>query len=281
MSSTGIARIWPSDDLREIAKTDDLRNESAIRGVSMSMTPNVTDAQGGADRRMAAREPGRKKPLWPVIAGTAAAAAAAAAVLGAAFLGSKASGVAEPRYRLVEKHGNIEVRDYAPTIVAQVQVRGQQYEALGEGFRIIANYIFGNNVSARKVAMTAPVTQQGSQEIAMTAPVTQQGDGHTWQVRFIMPAGYTLETLPKPNNPAVVLEEIGSMRFAVIRFSGWAREGSLKRHTADLNSFLDARNLRTVSAATYAFYDPPWTLPFLRRNEVMVGIVGESPSAQR
>jgi hypothetical protein len=239
------------------------------------LAASVEGSLGAAGRRMAAREAGRKKPLWPVIAG------AVAAVLGAAFLGSKASSVENPRYRVVEKHGNIEVRDYAPTIVAQVQVLGQQYEALGEGFRIIANYIFGNNVSAQKVAMTAPVTQQGSQEIAMTAPVTQEGDGHTWQVRFIMPAGYTLETLPKPNNPAVVLKEIGSMRFAVIRFSGWAREDSLKRHTAELNAFLDARKLRTVSAPTYAFYDPPWTLPFLRRNEVMVGIAGDSPSAQK
>ncbi len=211
----------------------------------------------------------RKKPLWPVIAG------AAAVALGAAFLRSNASGVEQPSYRVVEKHGNIEVRDYAPTIVAQVEVPGQQYEALGEGFRIIANYIFGNNVSAQKVAMTAPVTQQGGQEIAMTAPVTQQAGGHAWQVRFIMPAGYTLETLPKPNDPAVVLKEIGSQRFAVIRFSGWAREGSLNRHTAELNAFLDARKFRILSEPTYAFYDPPWTLPFLRRNEVMVEIAGE------
>ena len=214
----------------------------------------------------------RKQSYWPVIAG------AAAAVLGAALLGSNANGVEEPRYHVVEKHGNIELRDYAAMIVAEVQVPGEQYDALGNGFRIVADYIFGNNVSALKVAMTAPVTQQGREKIAMTAPVTQQGEGHDWQVRFIMPAGSTLETLPKPNNPAVVLRAVGSKRFAVIRFSGWAREGSLNRHSAELDAFLSARKLRILSAPTYAFYDPPWTLPFFRRNEVMVEIAPTVPS---
>ena len=120
--------------------------------------------------------------------------------------------------------------------------------------------------------MTAPVTQRGSEKIAMTAPVTQQGDGNTWRVRFIMPSSYTMEALPKPNNPAVELKGIGAKRYAVIRFSGMAGEDSLKRYTEDLNAFISAKNLTPLSAPTYAFYNPPWTLPFLRRNEVMVEI---------
>ena len=207
-----------------------------------------------------------KKSFRPIIAG------AAVGVLGVALLASNASGVEEPKYQVVEKHGNIELRDYAPTIVAEVRLPGEQYEALGAGFRLVADYIFGNNVSARKVAMTAPVTQQGSEKIAMTAPVTQQAEGQEWQVSFIMPAGSTLATLPKPNNPAVVLREVGSKHVAVIRFSGWAREGSLNRNTAKLDAFLSARKLKILSAPMYAYYDPPWTLPFFRRNEVMVEI---------
>ncbi len=199
-------------------------------------------------------------------------AAIALTVLGAAILESKLSSVEQPKYRVVEKDGNIEFRDYAPMIVAETEVSGEQYKALGVGFRAIAGYIFGGNSSSQKVAMTAPVTQQRSEKIAMTAPVTQQEEGGIERVRFVMPAGYTLETLPKPTNPAVTLKEIGSKRFVVIRFSGFAGEGNLARRTAELNAFVSAKHLRALSAPTYAFYDPPWTLPFLRRNEVMVEI---------
>jgi hypothetical protein len=184
------------------------------------------------------------------------------------------SRVEQPKYVVVEKNDKIEIRDYAPMIVAETEVSGERDKAIREGFRTIAAYIFGDNSSARKVAMTAPVTQQGSEKIAMTAPVTQQGDGHVWQVRFVMPTSYTMESLPKPNNPAVKLKEIGGRRFAVIQFSGLASQNSLSRHTEELNAFIGARKLQVLSAPTYAFYNPPWTLPFLRRNEVMVEITG-------
>jgi hypothetical protein len=207
-----------------------------------------------------------KKPLLRAIA------VVAVVALGAAVLESKMSKVEEPKYRVVEKDGNVELRDYAPMIVAETEVAGEQHKALGVGFRAIAGYIFGDNASSQKVAMTAPVTQQRSEKIAMTAPVTQQDDGGTGLVSFVMPAGYTLATLPKPTNPAVKLKEVGSKRFVVIRFSGFAGEGNLARRTAELNAFVSAKHLRALSAPTYAFYDPPWTLPFLRRNEVMVEI---------
>lgn len=196
----------------------------------------------------------------------------AVVLLGAALWGPIVSNVEQPKYQVIDSSGNIEIRDYAPMIVAEAEVAGDRRDAIGKGFRIIADYIFGNNTSAQKVPMTAPVTQQGSEKIAMTAPVTQQGDGNIWRVRFVMPSSYTIETLPKPNNPAVKLKEIGAKRYAAIRFSGRAGEDSLKRHTEDLNAFIRAKNLTPLSAPTYAFYNPPWTLPFLRRNEVMVEI---------
>jgi hypothetical protein len=169
--------------------------------------------------------------MWWVIAGVAV------VVLGATLWGPIASNVEQPKYKVVETDGNIELRDYPAMIVADADVSGERDKAISEGFRTIADYIFGNNFSAQKMAMTAPVTQQGSEKIAMTAPVTQQGDGHTWNVRFVIPSSYTMETLPKPKNPAVKLKEIAGKRFAVIRFSGLAGEDSLKRHTAELNKF--------------------------------------------
>ena len=153
------------------------------------------------------------------------------------------SNVEQPKYQVVESSGNVEIRDYTPMIVAEAEVSGDRPDAIGKGFRIIADYIFGNNTAAQKVPMTAPVTQQGSEKIAMTAPVTQQGDGNTWRVRFVMPSSYTIETLPKPNNPAVKLKEIGAKRYAVIRFSGMAGEDSLKRYTEEVNAFISAKNL--------------------------------------
>lgn len=120
--------------------------------------------------------------------------------------------------------------------------------------------------------MTAPVIQQPGEKIAMTAPVIQQGGEGLWVVRFVMPSAYTMQMLPQPNNSEVILKEIAGKRFAVIRFSGLARANSLASHTKELEAFILENNLQTVSEPTYAFFNPPWTLPFLRRNEVMIEI---------
>ena len=199
-------------------------------------------------------------------------------VLGAVLWGALVGNVEQPEYTVVESDGSIQIRDYPAMIVAEAEVTGEREKAINQGFRRIAGYIFGSNLSAQKVAMTAPVTQQAliteqaGEKIAMTAPVTQQGAGNSWQVRFIMPASYTMDSLPRPKDPAVQLRQIASRRFAVIRFSGLAGEASLQRQTAQLTRFLAARKLTAVSSPSYAFYDPPWTLPFMRRNEVMIEV---------
>ena len=180
------------------------------------------------------------------------------------------SNVEQAKYDVVEKDGNIEIRDYAPMIVAEAEVFGARDKAIRDGFRIIADYIFGDNISSRKVVMTAPVIQQSGEKIAMTAPVTQQAAGNSWRVRFVMPAGYTLEALPQPKNPAVKLVQIEGKRFAVIRFSGLGGAASLERHTDELMDFVRSKRLAARSTPSYAFYNPPWTLPPLRRNEVMI-----------
>lgn len=202
--------------------------------------------------------------MWWTVAGVVA--------IGVAAWGPIVSNVEQAKYDIIESHGDIEIRDYAPMIVAEAEVSGEREEAIGQGFRIIADYIFGNNIASQAVAMTAPVTQQISEKIAMTAPVTQQGEGNSWNVRFVMPSSYTLATLPKPKNDAVKLKEISGKRFAAIRFSGMAGTDSLKEHTDTLTRFMDDNTLKALSEPTYAFFNPPWTLPFLRRNEVMVEI---------
>jgi hypothetical protein len=194
-------------------------------------------------------------------------------MVGAAIGGTVVSSQVEhAKYDVVSSAGNIEIRDYAPHIVAEVTVSGARQVAINQGFRLIADYIFGGNTASSKVAMTAPVIQQPSEKIAMTAPVVQQGSGNEWNVRFIMPANYTLATLPKPNNTDVTLYEVASKRFAAIRFSGMAGEETLREKTQALHAFIADKKLKILSTPTLAFYNPPWTLPFLRRNEVLIEI---------
>ena len=196
-------------------------------------------------------------------------------IIGAATWSQTVSNVEQAKYQVVSSQGDIEVRLYPPMIVAEAEVTGDRKEAMSEGFRIIADYIFGNNISNKSVAMTAPVVQQQSEKIAMTTPVTQEGDRGQWKVRFVMPSSYTMATLPKPNSDVVKLVEMPGKRFAVIRFSGTAGEASLKNHTDELNNFITAQKLNALSPPSYAFYNPPWTLPFLRRNEVMIEVTSE------
>lgn len=198
--------------------------------------------------------------------------AAGIVLLGAVLWSLFASDVETPDYEVLRKSGDIEIRVYNPMIVAEAAVEGERDEAINRGFRIIADYIFGNNLSSDEVAMTAPVTQQSSESISMTAPVTQQSEGAFWNVRFVMPKNYTMETLPEPVNPEVVLIAVPAKRFAAIRFSGFANQDSLDRHTAQLREYIAEQNLASINTPQYAFYNAPWTLPFMRRNEVMIEI---------
>jgi effector-binding domain-containing protein len=124
--------------------------------------------------------------------------------------------------------------------------------------------------------MTAPVMQQPGEKIAMTAPVIQQATDHSghWKVSFVMPAGYTLETLPLPNNSQVEALSIPAKRYAVIRFSGLTGEENLQKHLEELVKYARKINLHTLGEPIFAFYNPPWTLPFLRRNEIMIEVKG-------
>lgn len=188
------------------------------------------------------------------------------------FLGNVMSTAEQPRYRIVESEHHIEVRDYDPMIIAEVQITGERKEAITKGFRILADYIFGNNRSKTKLGMTAPVISEPNEKIPMTAPVMQQKEHDQWIVRFIMPSKYDLETLPTPNSSEINLIPIPARRYAVVRFSGLATESSIQDHISELEKYLAKHRLNPKGNPIMAFYNPPWTLPFLRRNEVMIEI---------
>ncbi len=187
--------------------------------------------------------------------------------------GGPAVAVEEPAFQVVQQDGAVEVRDYPALVVAEVTVTGDQKEAGNKGFRLLAGYIFGGNRKTQSIAMTAPVVEQRTGEkIAMTAPVSQTELAGEWVVRFTMPSGYALETLPKPNDARVRLRRTLPSRFAVIRFSGLARPDDVAAKTEELSAWIRRRALRPTGPASLAQYNPPWTLWFLRRNEVMIPI---------
>lgn len=190
----------------------------------------------------------------------------------AALAGNIMSNVEQPDYKLITSEKNIEIRDYPPMILAEVEVSGERKQAITEGFKILADYIFGNNTSNKKMEMTAPVTNELSEKMAMTAPVLQELHMDKWKVRFVMPKKYSFETLPKPNSKDVILIPLPARRFAVIRFSGLADNESIKLHTDELEAYIVAEKLNPIGGTVLAFYNPPWTIPFLRRNEVMIEV---------
>ena len=178
-----------------------------------------------------------------------------------------------PKYQVLKSEESIEIRLYEPMIIAEVKVEGDRDEGSQQaGFRLIADYIFGNNKVKKDIAMTAPVEQQKSQKIAMTAPVEQQSADGLWIIRFVMPSEYNLEDLPKPNNDKVDLKEIEEKKFIVIQFSGRISDKNIKKHEKKLMDYIKENDITAAGSAKYAFYNPPWTLPFLRRNEVMFEI---------
>lgn len=191
-----------------------------------------------------------------------------------------AMAIEEPKYTLLEKSGAFELRAYAPKVLAETLVDGSLDDASSVGFRRIGDYIFGKNTSHNggneKISMTAPVTMAAksdkspSEKISMTAPVTMQQSNGKWRMYFVMPSQYTLSTLPTPNNPDVTLREMPEAKMAVVRFSDLAGEEKIATKTAELMAWLKSKNIAPKGEPELARYNPPWSLPFLRRNEVMV-----------
>ena len=182
------------------------------------------------------------------------------------------SNVEKPDYKVIQSEQNIEIRQYEPMIIAEVEVDGKREDAIRDGFRLIADYIFGNNTVEQNISMTTPVQQKENQKIAMTSPVQQQFAGKSWQISFVMPSKYNMDSLPVPNNNRVRLKEILTKKFVVIKFSGSNSNENVIGHENQLMNFIEANQINIIGSPKYAFYNAPWTLPFLRRNEVMIEI---------
>ena len=182
------------------------------------------------------------------------------------------SNVEKPDYKVIQSEQNIEIRQYEPMIIAEVEVDGKREDAIRDGFRLIADYIFGNNTVEQNISMTAPVQQKENKKIAMTSPVQQQLAGKSWQISFVMPSKYNMDSLPVPNNNRVRLKEILTKKFVVIEFSGTNSNENVTEHENQLMSYIEANQIKIIGSPKYAFYNAPWTLPFLRRNEVMIEI---------
>ncbi|MDD2935345.1 MAG: heme-binding protein [Candidatus Pacebacteria bacterium] len=214
--------------------------------------------------------------------------------------------VASPQYSVLEQKNGYEIRQYEPYITAQVEVTGTYDEALNQGFRILADYIFGNNTKQTGIDMTAPVTESEkvemtapvvvsekldmtapvvvsekldmtapvvvSEKLDMTAPVVESGDEQKRIISFVMPFKYTLETLPKPNNPQVKIVPQQARKVAVLRFSWFRSNEKVSNKKQELLSLLERDGVVLKNKPEYAGYNAPFNAPWLNRNEIIVEI---------
>lgn len=181
--------------------------------------------------------------------------------------------IEEPDYQIESKTDLYEIRSYSPIVVAETKVESDFENAGNQAFRILANYIFGDNTSKAKIAMTAPVTQAPlSEKIAMTAPVSQIKSPSGFLVQFTMPKSFTLETLPTPNDPRVHLRQLPAKKVAVFTYSGsWSEERYLKKLEIFKES-LRKDNVFILGEPALARYNSPFQLWFLRRNEIWLEV---------
>lgn len=181
-------------------------------------------------------------------------------------------GTEEPHYVATTLSDRVEIRRYGPRIAAETTVTADEDRARNIGFRRLAGYIFGGNHRDETIAMTTPVSQQSRETIAMTAPVAQSRDGEQSTIRFYMPSKWTLETLPTPDDDEVRLVSVPGETVAVLRFSGDRSPRAVAERTAELKAALRANDIETIGPPQTWFYDPPWTLPFRRRNEIAIPV---------
>ena len=177
------------------------------------------------------------------------------------FLLSSTENVELPSYQILTQDSPYEVRAYDAMIIAYTDASGDQKKALRPGFHHLAAYIFGNN--------------QAKQKISMTAPVLEKEQDNDWRIAFIMPAHYELSELPSANDKLVHIERMPARKYVVLRFSGWLSTGILQEKKMQFQRYLHQKSCKVIDEPLYAFYNPPWTLPFLRRHEIWYPLDGE------
>ena len=192
--------------------------------------------------------------------------------MGSAGSSASVSGPRNPTHLSEPLTDRVEIRRYGPRIAAETTVYADEEAARSTGFRRLAGYIFGGNHRRTKIAMTAPVAQQ-NEKIAMTAPVSQAtGPDGGSVIRFFMPAKWSLETLPEPDDDAVRLVEVPAETVGVLKFSGDRGPEAVGERTDELLKILRDNNFEPSGEPVAWFYDPPWTVPSRRRNEVAVPV---------
>ena len=184
-----------------------------------------------------------------------------------------AMAVEEAKYEVVHQENDFQVRHYQPHIVAETLVDSEFEEAGSEAFQRLFKYISGNNTAKQNIDMTAPVSQEaGGEKIEMTSPVGQQSVNDRWAVSFMMPASSSYKTLPKPNDSQVVLKQVPERFIASIEYSGFWSEELYKENKSELQTWISKKGYQVIGEPIWARYNDPFTLWFLRRNEILIPI---------
>lgn len=190
-----------------------------------------------------------------------------------------AMAIEEAPYKVVKEAGIFELRDYAPHIVAETFVDGDLEDAGNKAFSRLFRYITGENRSRGKISMTAPVSQEiAGEKIPMTAPVGQQHAQGKWAISFMMPSSYTLETLPTPNDPGITLRQVPARQLAAVRYSGTWSEKNYLRYKGELEKWILDNGFTIIGEPIWARYNPPFTLWFMRRNEILIPVLAAEGS---
>ncbi|KAG6558871.1 SOUL heme-binding protein [Candidatus Rhabdochlamydia oedothoracis] len=162
-----------------------------------------------------------------------------------------------PKYLVLKKWGNFEIRQYEPRVIAETRIQNDFEQATKEGFNILAAYIFGQNATKSKIAMTAPVEQ--------TEDLTQKN----WLIAFSMPINYKITDLPSPKDPRILLKQIETQKRAALAFSGFCTEKKATQNTRLLLELIEQHGYSPTGPCILARYDPPWTIPCFRHNELL------------
>ena len=194
-------------------------------------------------------------------------------LLTAILAGGCAKVAEEAKYTVLKSEVSYELRQYEPQIVAETVVEGDFDEVGNQAFRILFNYISGENRNNEKVSMTAPVSQErDGEKISMTAPVNQEQRGDRWSITFLMPSSYTIQTLPVPLDDRIQLREIPGRLMAAITYSGRWKHEFYEEHRKKLLEWIKVQELVPAGEAVYARHNPPFTPWFMRRNEVLIPV---------